>query len=138
MLRRFLFLQICFIVISVSDWRNMSVYPAIRAKQDFRKWRITTNSIAVAAAISNLFLAVTLPVNCLVFLMHLACKQLGPEFAQPAATAFHTFVYGCLVLFLLTCFSVIFTSTHHLIGKEVNEEVRLREKLYREIMTITG
>ena len=121
------------------DWRNMSNYPTYRAKQDFRGWRFATGFIAIAAAVSNLLLAIGVFVNGLVFLVYAVCSRLGgPRFEPLSITAFHTFVYGCIVLFALIGFSVILTFAQSELRKDIEKDIHLRERLYQDVVSVVG
>ena len=117
----------------------MSGYPLNCARRDFRTMRLAMASYAFAAALSNLLLVFATLTCGAVLLIHLGSKWLGgPTYIALSVTAFHFFVYSCLALCMLIATSITLTIGHSLIRKEVEEDIRLRELLYAEVMAITA
>lgn len=116
----------------------MSHYPTRRARQDFRGWRFATGFFAIAAVVSNFLLAIGVLANGLVFLVYVACNRLGPRLEPLSITAFHTFVFGCIVLFALISFSVVLTFAQSELRKDIEKDIHLREQLYRDVAAVVG
>ena len=116
----------------------MSSYPFRCARQDFRSSRVVTAGFAVMSAVSNLLAIIAALASILTFLIHLGSKWLGGPFSDLSITAFHFFVFGCLAICMFAGASLTLTIVHRVYSEETQEDIQLRERLYQDVMSVTG